>query len=814
MAYNSAHSGPEIDAAVEMLSQVQHARDSTKQDLAEVKILAGEVRLNARQVAANTAIVEEKAAQVVSIADAVEQARVEVEAATLAAEASKDAAALSASSAQQSQEAASASEHAAGQSQLAAGVSEQVSAESADIAVTAAEQSSAERVLAQVSAESARISAENAQAVVTGGTATVNPEPGKIPLADYRGKIDQDWLPDEIARSATVEVVAEAASSAVDIASEAAARTQSFLQPSPEPPVLRDDGLPLQIGDRYTNTVEQAEYIYKQGGWALNDSLVAFEELRVETEQIKADQVKPLANYDDLNTFTHQSALVMITDDEQYGIFKRRIGDTVSDLVPGMVLQDGAGVRYFRLFENRVRAEWFGAVGDGVTDDFPALSAMAAFCRNNRVACEFESKTYYTTGDLDPAGLQLKGAGTGYQGRKGTILKGSGANKVIRQALTGLDFVTFSIENLQIADAALGMSFAYAVHGRVDNVWIVNCTKGLEVGQAGVLGPLWCKFTNVHVYANGGLALDIQGTDFANADMFDTCTFHSTGVFVGRIGTSSGFGAVAINFLNSEVYGSGGGIELIRTMSVNFHNGYWETFSPPICINGNSVGVSFTGANTWGGLRASNPTGKKGFIHHKSGSCTLSSSGGTIALNAGEEYNDLRYIVSDSPSTLTIRMMDPPARQVASTGFRNFGEGLPTSLCTVSHQDIYTPELYIGGVSTSVGNGTLTGAITFAGRSATVVGVLTIGSSTVLPAGVIQITVPIAERAADAERAMGICRIFDNGVGSYVGACELVTGSDKLTFYPGGGSPNAVQNNAPMVWAAGDVLRFSITYNF
>ena len=40
MAYNSAHTGPEIDAAVEMLGQVQSARDATASDLAEVSALA------------------------------------------------------------------------------------------------------------------------------------------------------------------------------------------------------------------------------------------------------------------------------------------------------------------------------------------------------------------------------------------------------------------------------------------------------------------------------------------------------------------------------------------------------------------------------------------------------------------------------------------------------------------------------------------------------------------------------------------------------------------------------------------------------
>jgi hypothetical protein len=47
---------------------------------------------------------------------------------------------------------------------------------------------------AAASAASAAASAANAVAVVTGGTATVTPEPGKIPLAAADGRIDQGWL--------------------------------------------------------------------------------------------------------------------------------------------------------------------------------------------------------------------------------------------------------------------------------------------------------------------------------------------------------------------------------------------------------------------------------------------------------------------------------------------------------------------------------------------------------------------------------------------------------------------------------------------
>lgn len=52
---------------------------------------------------------------------------------------------------------------------------------------------------------------------------------------------------------------------------QALAQLGGFLPPSAIPPVTREDGTPLQIGDRYMKTPEDIEYIYKTGGWQANN---------------------------------------------------------------------------------------------------------------------------------------------------------------------------------------------------------------------------------------------------------------------------------------------------------------------------------------------------------------------------------------------------------------------------------------------------------------------------------------------------------------------------------------------------------------
>ncbi len=175
MAYNSAHTGPEIDAAVQMLGEVQDARNSTAADLAEVQGLFSQVEVNTNQVAANAATVDIKTTQVLASALDVEQARSDVLIAATGVTEARDEAVVSAQAAQASKAAASASEAASSQSQLAAELSEQVSSDNA--AQTAADRENVQALASQVqtgsaaaqaSAESAAQSAQTAKARIDG----------------------------------------------------------------------------------------------------------------------------------------------------------------------------------------------------------------------------------------------------------------------------------------------------------------------------------------------------------------------------------------------------------------------------------------------------------------------------------------------------------------------------------------------------------------------------------------------------------------------------------------------------------------------
>lgn len=85
-----------------------------------------------------------------------------------------------------------------------------------------------------------------------------------------------------------LEASSEAAQAAEEAADNATTRTAGFLAPADSPPVTRDNGIPLQQGDRYFNTAEQAEYLYTDIGWQANDSQQAIADLE---EKISVESI-------------------------------------------------------------------------------------------------------------------------------------------------------------------------------------------------------------------------------------------------------------------------------------------------------------------------------------------------------------------------------------------------------------------------------------------------------------------------------------------------------------------------------------------
>lgn len=102
---------------------------------------------------------------------------------------------------------------------------------------------------------------------------------------------------------------------------------------------------------------------------------------------------KPLANYSALRAYAGAATQVRITDPGVAGFFYWDPADTSSVDNGGTVIVGNNGKRWKRNYSGAVNVRWFGAKGDGVTDDTVAIS-MAITATPIAGALSFDRGTY------------------------------------------------------------------------------------------------------------------------------------------------------------------------------------------------------------------------------------------------------------------------------------------------------------------------------------------------------------------------------------------------------------------------------------
>jgi hypothetical protein len=100
------------------------------------------------------------------------------------------------------------------------------------------------------------------------------------------------------------------------------------------------------------------------------------------TLQDIADNAKTLQSYTALRAYTGRASGANITSGGVAGRFQRDAGDTTSADNGGTIIVDGSGRRWKRLFAGDVNVMWFGATGNGTTDDTTAIQRAINFIKS------------------------------------------------------------------------------------------------------------------------------------------------------------------------------------------------------------------------------------------------------------------------------------------------------------------------------------------------------------------------------------------------------------------------------------------------
>jgi hypothetical protein len=280
----------------------------------------------------------------------------------------------------------------------------------------------------------------------------------------------------------------EAAQAAEDAADVATNRTAGFLQPSAEAPVVRDNGLPLQVGDRYFNTEDQAEYLYKAEGWTANDSLAAIDLL----ESSLADAADPqkgaaltgfeggtvadaliaskkLASYSALRNYTGQATRVEVTQTGVAGVFNR-LGPSSGFTEDGGTIIVGS-FAWGREYNGIVQVSWFGALGQGA-DETLALQRA----HNASLSVSYGRGSYSFTTLSIRQGTKLAGLS-----RTETKLQVTGSGIVI---VDGGIKLTTAITDLTLVPMSAGL--ASGVRSDLTDFFNLNA---VEIHRVDIKGP-------------------------------------------------------------------------------------------------------------------------------------------------------------------------------------------------------------------------------------------------------------------------------------------------------------------------------------
>ena len=406
------------------------------------------------------------------------------------------------------------------------------------------------------------------------------------------------------------------------------------------------------------------------------------------TGQDVMDAAVPIADYTELRAYTGRAKTVRITGivgssipSGIAGVFTRTDLDTTSADNGGTIIVDASSRRWKRIFNGSVDVRWFGAKGDGTTDDTAAFAAVIAASKNVYVPAGS-----YVLSSLQLAyGLRLVGAG-----RQNTTILSKTATGVANFVTIPIGPIQYlSIEGITFTGAAAGnpnqngwyfqaqASAGTPFNGGLWNSVFKDCTISgfdkhqivLRGGGTGFLLPhQFIRFDGVETYRPNNstsrallMTGQVQHVSFVNCE-FDGQTigtgtnieisreFSNAGAYGGSTigGTAVGDNAPSANsFFVCTSQSANLAIDVDRASSITWFGSYFEAVTNVINNHTSAYGQLLSGCY----YTNCAPTGSGGTLFTNGSVSTLQVMGGKIT-------GSINRLVADTNSVgLDVRAM-------------------------------------------------------------------------------------------------------------------------------------------------------------
>jgi hypothetical protein len=242
------------------------------------------------------------------------------------------------------------------------------------------------------------------------------------------------------------------------------------------------------------------------------------------------------------------------------GNFTRDDSDTTSADNGGTTIVDANGVRWKRTYDGPVNVRWFGAVGDGVTDDTAAIQAALDAVGNAGGGCVyFPAGTYLLSSRLLVWGnTKVYGAGMG-----ATTIKHPASH-----AFKNKNYLTTGDDNITVSDMSFDADATYSGAVSMDGMRNLTCER-LKIGNVkpttvtvgiglSTLAGVTCENINIH-----GCVMDVPDYGIVLSSNADGL-ISKVSISNNRI-TSTWGSCIALNYIAHEVSITGNILEMTGT---------------------------------------------------------------------------------------------------------------------------------------------------------------------------------------------------------------------------------------------------------